>query len=129
MKNWILILLVGMLLAACKDVKKSEDTTDVTGRYVNTFEPEADHYVDLKADSTYFHYYKKENEPAKINEGKWSLSIRPNKTEVIFREWTTFGYRGPDSCNGCLWAVKLEEGELKFNVDIRDEMNFKKEEE
>lgn len=119
----MLVLIMGLLLATCKDVKKPED---ITGRYVNTYEPEADHYVDLKSDSTYFHYYKKENQPAKINEGKWRLSVRSHKTEVVFREWVTFGYKGPDSCNGCLWAVKLEDEELIFNVDIPEEMNFKK---
>ncbi len=123
MRNWIMILLIGMLAAACK---KNEQSDDITGRYVNTFEEDANHYVDLKADSSYFHYYKKGNMPAEINEGKWRLSIRPHKTEIVFRKWITFGYKDLDSCSGCLWAVKLENGELVFNIDLPEEMNFQK---
>lgn len=107
--------------------KGKTDKESVIGKYVNVFEPETIHFVELRPDSTYFHYYKKNNELERINSGKWKLSIRDSKTEIIFRKWITFGYDSfNNSCFECHWAVKLEKGELIFDVDLPDEMNFKK---
>jgi hypothetical protein len=124
MKTRILSALTVILLFACNN----ENTDNIIGRYVNTHELEAKHYVQLDADSTFFHYYKKGAEPALENKGHWRTSIRPKKTEIIFDTWVDFGYKDEPVCNGCLRAVKLENGELIFNVDLPNEMNFKKEE-
>jgi hypothetical protein len=121
----IIIIFTGLFLSACNSMNEQ---IDFTGKYRNTFEPEATHYVELKADSTFFHYYKNGDEPALENKGYWRTSVRPQKTEIIFDTWVDFGYKDEAACNGCLRAVKIENSELIFNVDLPSEMNFKKEE-
>lgn len=119
MRNLMFFLAV-IFLIACKQAKKDRD---IIGRYINTYEIDAVHYVDLRADNTFLHYYKKMHNEAKVNEGKWEQA---SDSEIAFREWVTFGFTGPDACFKCLWIVKVSNGELVFNSDIREEMNFKK---
>lgn len=97
------------------------------GIYVNTYESEVKHYVQLDADSAFFHYYKRNNETAKENRGKWKSLVTPEKTEIVFRTWKTFGYGNSSDCNGCIRFIKLKKGEVIFNSDLPKEMNFKKE--
>ncbi|CAN5271046.1 hypothetical protein BH09BAC3_BH09BAC3_35170 [soil metagenome] len=125
MKNRIVSVLAIVLLYACNN---NESKDNVIGKYVNTYESEAKHYVVLEADSTFLHYYKKNNEAVKENKGNWKLLITPKKTEIVFRTWKTFGYGDSNDCNGCIRFVKLEKGEMIFDSDLPKEMNFKKEE-
>lgn len=125
MKNRIVLLLVVVILNSCN---KSDIKDNVIGKYINKYEPDANHYVELKADSTFLHYYKKNNETAKENEGNWELVTTPKKTEIVFRTWKTFGFGDSTDCNGCIRFVKLIEGEMIFDYDLPHEMNFKKEE-
>ncbi len=97
------------------------------GKYINCYEEDAIHYVQINTDSTFVHYYKKGNEQEKINKGSWRLTTKPSKTEVVFDTWTTFGYNDVDACQKCLWAVKFRDGELVFSYDMPKEMNFTKE--
>lgn len=46
---------------------------DLFGKYVNTYEKDAEHYVILKSDSSFFHYYKKNGMDAYINEGTYQI--------------------------------------------------------
>ena len=124
MKDRILSALVVILLFACNN----ESTDNVIGRYVNTYESEAKHYIQLDADSTFLHYYKKNNETAKENKGTWKLLVTPEKTEIVFRTWKTFGYGDSNDCNDCIRFVKFKKGEMIFDSDLPKEMNFKKEE-
>lgn len=123
MRNEIILAFVVMLLFACNDNNKD----NVIGKYVNVFEPQANHYVELMADSTFLHYYKKSNETVKENKGSWKLLLTPKKTEVVFRTWKTFGYGDSTDCNGCIRFVKINNGEMIFDSDLPNEMNFKKE--
>jgi hypothetical protein len=121
MKNMILLMpMATFFLFAC-----SKKNSTVIGKYVNTFEPDADHYVELKADSTFIHYYKKNNE-VKENKGVWRLSIDPEQTQIIFDTWVDFGYKDLPICDHCLRMVQLKDEELMFNVDLPNEVNFKK---
>ena len=123
MKLYILMmLLASVILSACNNLGKQ---SNIVGVYVNTFENNVTHYVELKKDSTFLHYYKKYDEKvAKENRGIWKLSITPEKTEIIFDPWFDFGHINNPSCNGCLSAVELKDGMLIFNYDIPDEVNF-----
>lgn len=126
MRNGIVLTLGIVLLYSCN--RNVIDTDDVTGKYINTFEPGAIHYVELKADSTFLHYYKKGTEIPQENRGAWQLLKSDKKDEIVFRTWTAFGSNKQYDCNGCIRYVKLREDEMIFNVDLPDEMNFKKEE-
>jgi len=123
MKDRILSAVIIILLFACND----ENTNNVIGRYVNTYESEAKHYVQLDADSTFLHYYKSKNETPKENKGNWTLLVTPKGTKIAFRTWKTFGYGDSSNCNGCIRFVKLKKGEMIFDSDLPKEMNFKKE--
>ena len=121
-----IILILGLVLTYSCD--KNIINENVIGKYKNTFESNTIHYVELKPDSTFIHYYKRGEEAAKENKGIWQLSVRPKKTEIVFNTWVDFGYIDEPICNGCLRVVKLKESEMIFNVDLPNEMNFKKEE-
>ncbi len=119
--KWSCIVFVTVYLLACSN----NDETTITGRYINTYEPNAIHYVELKDDSTYMHFYKN-NKTTKASKGNWNLITKAHKTEIMFSDWYSYGYDALDDCNGCTWFVKLKNGELIFNVDLPEEMNFKK---
>lgn len=121
----LIIVLFGLLMSACNSKYEQKN---LTGKYINTFESEAIHYVELKADSTFLHYYKKGNERAQVNKGTWKYIGTDKKAEVVFKTWTTFGVNKQYDCKECLRFVKIKDGELIFNVDLPTEMNFKKEE-
>ena len=120
----LIVVLIGLLLSACNSM---DEQSNITGKYRNTFEPEATHYVELKTDSTFLHYYKKGNEDAQENKGTWRFIKTDKKEEIMFSTWTTFGINKQYDCNDCLRFVKIKDDELIFNVDLPSEMNFKKE--
>jgi len=118
----IVILLMILLLNACK---QNESRNNAFGKYVNVYEPATTHYVELKEDSTYLHYYKKASDSSKINQGFWYFEKTRGETQIVFSNWFTYGYNAGD-CNGCINYALLIEGELFFNLDVPIEMNFKK---
>lgn len=67
--KFIFLLVSFLIYSACSQHSKD----DVFGKYVNTYEKDAEHYVVLNPDSTFFHYYKKEGKEAYINEGSFEL--------------------------------------------------------
>jgi hypothetical protein len=126
MKNGIGLILGFLLLCSCN--RNVVNTDNVVGKYINTFESDAMHYVELKADSTFLHYYKKGAEIQQENKGTWQLLKSDKKNEIVFRTWVAFGINKKYDCNGCIRYVKLMGDEMIFNVDLPNEMNFKKEE-
>lgn len=126
MRLFILYIVLGVIMIGCNNENKSttNDSSIVVGKYINTYEPNVVHYVEIKKDSTYLHYYKKANEVALENSGKWKLVHGKTKTEVIFNSWIDYGYEDEPVCNKCLRAVKFENNELIFSVDLPDELNF-----
>jgi hypothetical protein len=125
MRNGIYLILGIVLLYACN--RNNIDADNVVGKYINTFEDDAIHYVELKADSTFLHYYKKGEEEQQENIGSWKLLKSDRENEIVFRVWIAFGINRQFDCNGCMRFVKWVENELIFNYDLPNEMNFKKE--
>jgi hypothetical protein len=111
-----------LLLNACKP---PESRNNAIGKYVNDYEPATIHYVILKEDSTYVHYYKKYGDSSRINTGKWEFEATPVRTEITFNSWMTYGYAA-DYLKGYSTLVYLIKGELFFSFDVPKEMNFKK---
>lgn len=124
MKQLKIFLIIFIFLYSCRSEKK--DVTGVIGKYINSYEADASHYVELKSDSSFFHFYKKGSDTERINEGKWSSKEKNGFIEITFNTWTTFGYDNGEGCPHCLWSVKLKNDELIFNIDLPIEMNFKK---
>ena len=56
--NIVFMLIFSFMFLACSESSRDE----LPGKYVNTYEKDAEHYVILKPDSTFFHYYKKKTE-------------------------------------------------------------------
>jgi len=128
MKKIGCIFLFNLVLHSCNNPPKSDSKSNVTlvGNYVNHYEKDVVHFVNLKNDSTYVHFYQKKGENSKESNGKWKLITNPNKNEILFYDWFDFGYIDEPTCNGCIRFVKIENGELIFSVDLPDELNFKK---
>lgn len=126
MRTWLIYVLLGCFLFSCDNTATmNKETNNIVGKYVNSYE-NAEHYIVLKKDSTFTHYYKKSQETSKENKGTWSISIDAKKTEIKFDEWIDYGYTDESSCDGCYRFVRLKDGEMVFSSDLPNEMNFKK---
>lgn len=103
-----------------------EEKKTIFGRYSNTFDTLAIHYVDLKGDSSFYHFYQKDSIEL-VNTGRWSWG---QKNKVWFHKWKPFGVIEDESCkDGCIRGVELKnENELVFSYDMPKEMNFYKQE-
>ena len=118
MKYWGIIMV--FVLCGCKN------SENLIGKYENTFESNVIHYVVLKKDHKFLHYYKKGNEDEKINKGVWSLEVTSKKREIKFNTWVDFGYIVGPPCEGCFKFVQIKDGEMIFSYDFPNEMNMLK---
>src|SRR5688572_28123689 len=120
MKKENLILILGLLVCACTTKKSNE----ILGKYVNEFDKESIHYVILKPDSTYLHYYKKNDQEQK-NTGKWRFELLSNSRNVIiFHDWVSYGIKTEISCDGCMYGTDLADNEIVFSEDLAEKVNF-----
>jgi hypothetical protein len=122
--KWLILCLIAIIMNACCNNQES----NVAGKYINKFEQNAKHYIELKNDSTYLHYYKKNGELFKENLGSWCLLKSQNKIEIVLDNWTDFGYIDETSCDGCIRVVEFKNCSIIFSYDLPNEMNFYKEE-
>lgn len=121
--KYILILLLGAtFLYACNP----KAPQNIAGKYSNAFESNVVHYVELKPDSTFIHFYSRKNEPAQQNTGTWKLFNDGKEIEIMFNGWTDLGYQFMPMCDGCLKATKLENEKLIFNADHQAATSFSK---
>lgn len=113
----VLVILSSILVFIACGERKS-----IFGRYSNTFDTLAIHYVDLRGDSTFYHFYKRDSTEL-MNSGQWSWG---KKNKVWFNEWRHFGGIEDESCEGgCIRGVEFRnENELVFSYDLPNEMNF-----
>lgn len=113
-----------VFLSSCKGHK--DLSQNVIGKYVNAFEHNAVHFVELYDDSSFLHYYKK-NDSQFENRGHWKFRNDNGNPEISFTYWKSFGENKDQACvNGCLAFVKMKNSELIFDGDLPDERNFKK---
>jgi hypothetical protein len=124
MRHLTVLTIVTIILLSCN--RDSPSNTNIVGKYVNTFERDAIHYIVIRPDSTFLHYYKK-GELMQENSGVWDISVAQNDTEIVFKTWKSFGYAKRSDCETCIRFVRLVKGSLIFNVDVPSEMNFQKE--
>lgn len=123
MKHLLFALSITILFAQCSSTMKKDN---IVGKYINDYEKGATQYVELFPDSTFLHYYKG-NFGELINKGKWTVWVDENVTKISFNEWKSFGEFKEDDCvKGCLRQVILKNEKLIFNVDLPDEMDFRK---
>jgi hypothetical protein len=115
-----------ILFGSCSNGHDKTAQNNLIGKYTNSFEKGVIHFVELKPDSTFSHYYKNGTLEKQENNGTWTISKTKHKTEVVFRTWVSFGINRQYDCNRCIRFVKLKDNELIFNIDLPDEMNFKK---
>ncbi len=131
--NYILII-IGLILSSCTSNYPQNFT--VFGKYTNTSDKTTVHYVEVKSDSTYIHYYKRANAPALINSGTCVIDQfdlpKTNNINIIFSNWKTFdvlltdtqNYSSKEIIKG---GIVRPNGVLLFHPDL-DEFNFKKQE-
>ena len=117
-----------ILFCSCSEGHNIASQNNLIGKYTNSFENGVIHFVELKSDSTFYHYYKNGTQDKQVNNGTWTILKTKNKTEIVFKTWVSFGINKQNDCNGCIRFVKLKGGELIFDIDLPDEMNFKKDE-
>ena len=118
------VLIYIVLFFSTISCNPSNTREEVIGRYINKYEPNAQHYIDVNEDGTFIHVYNSgENE--KINKGTWLLDSSGH--EVSFTTWTSFGKHNDPRClDGCYSSVQLHYGELRFSYDEPD-LNFTRE--
>ncbi|GEM_PF-2298620 len=122
MKNLLKLLLILSCIYSCSTKKE-----EITGKYFNNYEKDKIHFVELKHDSTYIHYYAdRDNQNSEKNIGIWKSIKKGNEMEIMLRSWVDYGYKNDPPCNNCTFFVKLKDGELIFNQDLPYEMNFSK---
>ena len=118
-------LIIIIIFLSCTNNRRLEQN-EIFGKYINSFEKKAEHYVVLNSDSTYLHYYKSDTAEF-VSTGKWSSYRNTNGgVRIAFLKWSTYGYKNSSSCAKCYWAVDIKNGELYFSYDSPNEMNFRK---
>lgn len=130
--NIVFMLIFSFMFLACSESSRDE----LPGKYVNTYEKDAEHYVILKTDSTFFHYYKKNGQEAHVNEGTYK---RISKGFAIFIDgWDELGecvYYSTEKNTGTrniMMKIYFDtwDQELEFDLIYPDasskEVNFKK---
>lgn len=106
---------------------ENNSDTSIEGKYYNEFEKNAIHYIDLKKDSSFVHYYlNKVNGEEVEHKGTWSKRVtKKDEIKVSFKNWEDFGPYA-DNKKTLIRSVKLDGNELVFSYDLRKEMNFYK---
>lgn len=118
----IIFFLMGIIMSCSS--KQCLSKKQIIGKYVNTSELAAIHYVELYSNGDYYHVYER-GEVKLENKGKWITSQK--NCEVLFSSWKSYGEFAEESCkNGCSWSVPLKDYILHFSPDL-PEMNFSKE--
>ncbi|TGD56836.1 hypothetical protein [Flavobacterium humi] len=118
----IMLLIMPVFIFNC-NTNKNEN---LLGKYFNNYENNVLHFVELKKDNTYLHYYEGKNHTVKRNIGTWKSIKKGDEIEIMFSSWIDYGYLNEPVCNSCTNFVKLEDGELIFNQDLPKETNFVK---
>lgn len=122
-RNILLMLLLISISGACNFKKVCSANERIVGRYINDSESDADHYLELKTDSTFYHSYLRDSVKLE-NIGVWSFDVK--RCQVVLSYWKSFGKYSDENClSGCSASVLFRENELIFSYDL-DEMNFKK---
>lgn len=100
---------------------------NIEGKYYNEFEKNVVHYVELKQDGSFIHFYtNKENGEELEHKGTWSKRVtKKDKIKVSFKNWEDFGPYA-DKEKILIRSVELDDDELVFSYDLRKEMNFYK---
>ena len=131
MKNVIkplnLTIALALVLCAVLTIHCSSLTENTpVGRYVNEYEKDAKHYIELLDDHTFIYHYEKDTivESLKAN---WELLKEKDGYRIFFSTWKSYGPFHSEGCSNCAWSVAMEEGELFFSYLMRKEMNFTKE--
>lgn len=105
------------LLFSCK--KKCDEVA--VGKYYNRYLDDVVHYVSLRKDLSYLHYYKDADGVEKSHSGTWQFDRID--CEVMLENWTSYGDYSI-SCNDCTLFVNLWDGELVFSYDTKRQSNF-----
>ena len=126
MKVLKLISLFTFLCVIMFSCKNSNDTS-IEGKYYNEFENNAIHFIDLKKDSSFVHYYlNKANGEELEHKGTWNKrATKKDEIKISFKNWEDFGPYS-DNKKTLIRSVKLDGNELVFSYDLRKEMNFHK---
>lgn len=124
MKYILKITLLSIILFLFKCKRNNCQQYEIIGKYYNNYEKNVDHYVELKIDSTFVHYYNDKKNNVRKNIGTWKLSSRKDRIEIIFNSWREYGYENNPKCDGCIFFVRLEDGKLIFDEDLDKELNF-----
>ncbi len=130
--NIVFVLIFSFAYFACSKSSRVE----LTGKYVNTYEKDAEHYVILKSEGTFFHYYKKKGMEAHVNEGTYRRISKG--FDIYIKGWDELGecvYYSTKNNTGSR-GVGMEitfdtwDQELEFDLNYPDasskEVNFKK---
>lgn len=118
--NKLGLILLFIVIYSC-NIKESK----LFGKYINASEPGVTHYVELKADSTFEHFYKTADTTI-ISKGEWRYRIKDSGEQIItFLTWNSLGKHKGEQCKNCSWAVEVKDDELIFSYDS-PEMNFNK---
>jgi hypothetical protein len=125
-KIWLSLIALITMLTSCGGNSKIMNSNDVIGKYINIYEPNSDHFVELFANGTFNHQYNGEEGDFE-NKGIWKLHQHGDKVEISFDSWKSYGKGKDNLCSGCcLSFVVFKNDVLVFDVDLPMERNFEK---
>lgn len=115
MNRFLFILFLCVQLAGCS---QSFNKEQLAGKYVANH-PYGNDYLILTVDGTYFYSYTDVNDNKTINENKWFLEHKNEKTIITFSE---FNFALPDygTDSPGYWVVEVKEsllGEIRLTID------------
>jgi len=84
-------LLIIILTAGCMNLRPCNK--DITGIYYTYNNPTAENYLILTKDSTFYHYYKNEQQKL-MDSGKWNFNKK--YCYIEFNQWKNFNEKGTD---------------------------------
>lgn len=91
-KNKIYYIAILLLLIQGCSFKPCEKK--LVGRYNNLYDSNAINYLDLNADGTYYHYYKKDKIILSVK-GNWEKIDKPN-CSISLKNWENYNEKGLD---------------------------------
>ena len=89
---------------------------DLVGKFYNLASVKEEHYIELKKDSTYVHFYKDSSAKIHSHSGNWKF-VR-DECELVLINWTSFG-KFLTPCDSCIKIVQISGKELLFSYDLK----------
>jgi len=84
--GYLIILLLS--IDSFHGCRQKSCNNDIAGKYINNYMDAETHYIIIKNDSTYFHYYENKNDIVKSHSGTWRYY--EDDCEILFSNWYSY---------------------------------------